>query len=352
MAHNIKIWSITNDDNLTEINRERLDFEGRLENWIEQDISILSDDYLIIGRQVPTLYNTFIDILGLDRKGDLVIIELKRDKTPRDTVAQVLDYASWVRDLSREEIISIANAYLKEKGPLESVFYRKFEENLPDVLNASHTMLVVASEIDASTDRIVHYLSDTHGLGINIAEFQHFKDKNTAEYLSRIFLIDPEVATSNVERVVSSKRKPNLTRTELEEIADQNGVKEFYTALVENLRVCFDGSRTTMSSLGFEGKNIEGVGKGVIFNLIPPESSKEQGLKFQVYSNRFTDYFKCDMQDLMNILPNERKDWAYDQSDISKLWVGYEGYFQSKDEVDIFINGMVKIVKIPNNTLP
>jgi len=38
MAHNIKIWSITNDDNLTEINRERLDFEGRLENWIEQDI--------------------------------------------------------------------------------------------------------------------------------------------------------------------------------------------------------------------------------------------------------------------------------------------------------------------------
>ena len=224
MAHNIRIWNITKENTLTELARERLDFEQRLEDWIEQDISILSDEFLVIGRQVPTLHNTFIDILALDRKGDLVIIELKRDKTPRDTIAQVLDYASWVRDLSREETIAIANSYLKDKGPIESAFSIKFHENLPDVLNASHTMLVVASEIDASTDRIVQYLSDAHGVGINIAEFQYFKDLDKNEFLSRVFLIDPEIATSNVERVGSSKRKPNLTRAELEEISELKGV--------------------------------------------------------------------------------------------------------------------------------
>lgn len=346
MVHNIKLWSITKNETLTEVNRGTLDFEERLENWIEQDISILSDDYLVIGRQVLTSYNTVIDILGMDRKGDLVIIELKRDKTPRDTVAQVLDYASWVKDLSREEIISIANSYLKEKGPLESAFYQKFHEELPDVLNTSHTMLVVASEIDASTDRIVKYLSDTYGVGINIAEFQYFKDKNNTEHLSRVFLIDPEIATSNVERVRSSKRKPNLTRAELEEMANNKGVKELYTPLVENLQECFDGSTTTMSSLGFYGKNIEGVGKGVIFNLLPPESSKESGLKFLIYYNRFTEYFGCDLQSLKDILPKDRKDWAYAQSDKSKLWVGYQGYFKSKEEVDVFIEGVKKI----NNT--
>ena len=39
--------------------------------------------------------------------GDLIIVELKRDKTPRDVVAQFLDYASWVGDLGFEEINKI-----------------------------------------------------------------------------------------------------------------------------------------------------------------------------------------------------------------------------------------------------
>lgn len=250
-----------------------------------------------------------------------------------------------VKKLSVSRIhCDIANSYLKEKGPLESAFHQKFHENLPDVLNASHTMLVVASEIDASTDRIVQYLSDTHGVGINIAEFQYFKDKNKNEYLSRVFLIDPDVAISNVERVRSSKRKPNLTRAELEEIAEQNGVRELYTTLVENLRELFDGSRTTLSSIGFEGKDIQGVGRGVIFNLIPPDSDKEKGLKYQIYSYRFADYFGCSIQDLLRILPSENKDWAYDQSNKSQQWVGYTGFFKSKDEVERFIGGISKIV--------
>jgi len=340
MAHNIKLWTILKDNTLTEVHRHKLDLEERLEDWIEQDISVLSDDYLIIGRQVPTVYNTVIDILCLDRNGDLAIIELKRDKTPRDTVAQVLDYASWVRDLSRDDVISIANAYLKEKGPIEKVFFQKFQENLPDVLNASHTMLVVASDIDASTDRIVQYLSETHGVGINIAEFQYFKDDKQFEYVSRVFLIDPETASSNVERVGASKRKPNLTREELEEIARQKGVEEFYTTLVVNLRQFFDGSRTTRSSIGFDGKNIGELGKGVIFNLLPPESTQEKGLKYQVYSHRFSDYFKCTIQDLTNILPENRQDWVYEQSDKGKLWLGYDGYFKTGKEVDTFLEGL------------
>lgn len=280
----------------------------------------------------------------LDRNGDLVIIELKRDKTPRDTVAQVLDYASWVRDLSRDDVISIANTYLKDKGPIETAFLQKFQENLPDVLNASHTMLVVASDIDASTDRIVQYLSETHGVGINIAEFQYFKDEKQVEYVSRVFLIDPETASSNVERVGASKRKPNLTREELEEIARQKGVEDFYTTLVANLRQFFDGSRTTRSSIGFDGKNIGELGKGVIFNLLPPESNPEKGLKYQVYSHRFSDYFKCTIQDLINILPKNRQDWVYEQSDKGKLWLGYDGYFKTAKEVETFLEGLRDLV--------
>lgn len=344
MAHDIKIWNISKDDTLTELNRSKLDFERRLEDWIEQDISILSDECLVIGRQVPTSFGTFIDILCLDRNGDLVVIELKRDKTPRDTVAQALDYASWVTDLSREDVISIADSYFGEKESLESIFERKFHITLPDVLNASHTILVVASYIDSSTDRIVKYLSDSHGVGINIAEFQYFKDNNEKEYLSRVFLIEPEVASSNVERVRTSKRKPNLTRAEIEEITTRNGVKNLYMNLEENLREYFDTSRTTMSSLGFEGKDIRDWGRGVIFNILPLESSKEEGLKFQVYSHRFANYFDCSIEELKSILPLGTGEWYYEQSNRDEMWVGFDGYFKTIEDVEKFLKGLEKIV--------
>ena len=50
---------------------------------------------LIIGRQVLTNLGSLIDLLGLDTFGNTVIIELKRGKTPRETVAQLLEYASF-----------------------------------------------------------------------------------------------------------------------------------------------------------------------------------------------------------------------------------------------------------------
>jgi len=50
MAHNIKLWMISKEKTLTEVHRHKLDLEERLEDWIEQDISILSDEYLLIGR--------------------------------------------------------------------------------------------------------------------------------------------------------------------------------------------------------------------------------------------------------------------------------------------------------------
>jgi RecB family endonuclease NucS len=55
----------------------------RIQSWLEKDISLISSDLLIIGREVETAYGGFIDLLCLDRNGDVVIVELKRDKTPR-----------------------------------------------------------------------------------------------------------------------------------------------------------------------------------------------------------------------------------------------------------------------------
>ena len=130
MPQDVKIWDITGENTLTELHTSKLEQEEILERWLERDISILSDDLLVIGRQVTTDFGGAMDLLCLDSSGDLVIVELKRDKTPRDITAQVLDYASWVQDLSNEAITDIADDYLGEKGPLEKAYRDRFGDPL------------------------------------------------------------------------------------------------------------------------------------------------------------------------------------------------------------------------------
>ena len=55
---------------------------------------MLDPDLLVIGRQVPTGFGGTVDLLCLDPTGALVVVELKKGKTPREVTAQALDYAS------------------------------------------------------------------------------------------------------------------------------------------------------------------------------------------------------------------------------------------------------------------
>ena len=79
--------------------------ESRLEDILASDIGLLNPGLLLIGRQVLAEFGKLIDLLALDAQGHVVVIELKRDKTPRDVVAQVLDYGSrvprWVATVAR-----------------------------------------------------------------------------------------------------------------------------------------------------------------------------------------------------------------------------------------------------------
>ena len=124
----IRIWEVTTDGSLSSIPNTQINSEEQLETWLEQDISIISSNYMVIGRQVTTDFGGVIDLLCLDSSGDIVVVELKRGKTPREVTAQALDYASWVTDLSHQRITEIANDYLPENKRLETAFQTTFGE--------------------------------------------------------------------------------------------------------------------------------------------------------------------------------------------------------------------------------
>lgn len=171
-----------------------------IEDWVANDPGLLSLDAIIIGRQVPTDHGKFIDLLALDRTGGVVIVELKKDKTPREIVAQVLDYASWVRTLTTPEIYEIADRH-HQGHRLATVFQEHFGDRIPERLNGTHSMLIVASELDAASRRIVEYLSEQYGVGINTAFFNVFEADGN-EWMTTDFLLDQAEVEERTERKV------------------------------------------------------------------------------------------------------------------------------------------------------
>ena len=172
--------------------------ESLLEEQIMQDVSILNRDWLLIGRQVRTGFGKLIDLLAVDANGTVIVIELKRDKTPRDVVAQAIDYASWVVTLADYQLIHIyqqfAECYGRTLVTLGEAFEATFGMALDSVtLNESHQLVVVATQLDASSERIINYLNEHAQLSINAMFFSAFEN-NGNRYLSRAWMIDPDRA--------------------------------------------------------------------------------------------------------------------------------------------------------------
>jgi len=182
----------------------RLEQEQRLEDWIAADPSILGTNIplAIIGRQVQTTFGGRVDLIAIDPDANCVVLELKRGRTPREIVAQVLDYGSWVKDLTYNDLEQIAQHWAKKS--LATIFQETFERTLPETVNADHSLIVVASELDESSERIISYLSQEHGLSINAVFFTFFREGNT-ELLGRAWLKDP---VETIERAGARKRAP------------------------------------------------------------------------------------------------------------------------------------------------
>ena len=76
---------------------------------------------------------------------------------------------------------------------------------MPDKINTSHNLVVVASELDDASERIINYLSsEDHRVSINAVFFKFFQDPS-GELVGRAWLMDP---AETKERSESRKHAP------------------------------------------------------------------------------------------------------------------------------------------------
>jgi len=204
MTTEIKAWEITN--NTLRPVESSLAIEGRtesldLEEWISTNPEIIGSGLEIIGRQVTTKSGP-LDLLAIDRTGDIIVIELKRDKLPRDVIAQAIDYASDIADWNIDKISEVCTKHTGKS--LDDLISEKF----PDVsiqnlnINEAQRIILVGFAIESSLERMINWLSDHYGVNINAIILKYIKTIQGDELLIRTAIISEEMEQSR-----TSKRK-------------------------------------------------------------------------------------------------------------------------------------------------
>lgn len=204
MASQIKSWQIV-DGKLVPL-QSSLVSDGKkerddLEQWIKSNPQILGDDIAVIGEQVQTSSGP-LDFLGIDNYGNTVIVELKRDRLPREALAQAIDYASDIAGWEIDRFREVCKAYTGQA--LEDFLQEKFEDiSLEDLaINQAQRLLLVGTAVEESLGRMIEWLSDSYNVGINVIVLNYAKTSQGDSILSRMVIIPEEV-----EKQKANKKK-------------------------------------------------------------------------------------------------------------------------------------------------
>jgi len=107
------------DNRISQISQKtfsELGFKERehLQEWIAYNPSVFGEELLIIQKEFANFDDTNerLDLLALDKNGNLVIIENKLDDSGKDVTWQSMKYASYCSGLTKENIKNIFQDYL------------------------------------------------------------------------------------------------------------------------------------------------------------------------------------------------------------------------------------------------
>lgn len=106
-----------------------LDERNHLQEWIAKEPSSLGEELLIIQKEFDGFSETRerLDLLALDKFGNLVVIENKLDDTGRDVTWQAIKYASYCSSLTKQDIVEIYQRFLGAISSAEEMLSEFFE---------------------------------------------------------------------------------------------------------------------------------------------------------------------------------------------------------------------------------
>ena len=151
---------------------ERVETEEMLEAVLVANPEMLMRGLTLVGRQVP-VETGFVDLLGIDEDGRLVVFELKREKLTRAAVAQILDYCTYLETLPDSEIGTLlaersGKDGIEKIGDFDEWYGNQRRESIRPI-----RMVLVGLGLEVSAHRMVSYLAD-RGVDIRLVTFHGY----------------------------------------------------------------------------------------------------------------------------------------------------------------------------------
>jgi hypothetical protein len=207
--------------------------EAVLEGWLETNPDGIVEDgkILIIGRQVVTNFGGFIDLVGIDRQGTDVVVELKRNRTPRDTLAQALEYASFAARLDTGQLEGILRSYLNDESLNLAEHHRAyFELGLDEAIafNKDQRVVIVGQRVTTEIRQTASFLR-SKGIKVTCVEFTFFRGEGGIRLLSQEIVVGNE---ADKPSQVASGSLPTVTEEAFLNSLDDNGKAVFSRILV------------------------------------------------------------------------------------------------------------------------
>ena len=277
----MKIFSIDPDDTFTEYSETPFESEHEehvLESWVESNPDLVLEDsgVLIIGRQVSTNLGGLIDLLGLDRQGDVVVIELKRDRTPRHVIAQALEYASYAARLDAGQLEEILRSYQNGESLSLAEHHRAHFELAADeavAFNKDQHIVIIGQQVTDQIRQTASYLN-SRGIVVTCVEFTYFEGDGDNRLMSQQIVVGKQL------------KKPTYLITNEQEFRnslDENGRALFARILELDKR---DSMHVIWGTRGFSLNVVLG-GTNVAFCFVyPPHSAYKQSLYTALHDSR------------------------------------------------------------------
>lgn len=301
---NLMIWNI-DTDKPQRLERSFIKLEGNLENWIEHDPSLLQPDLEIVGRQLQ-LDAGRLDLLAIDSVGRWVIIEIKRGKLHRETIAQALDYAASISEMSFEMLTKKVNTYLKPLGKsLEELLEIRGAESSPPTLK-NIIIFVAGTEREDGLERMARFLKGG-GYHINAVTFEVFENANGSRLILRELT---ELDTTPQKEVLSVKQEAITHENELKEansvealcaLAAKNGLGKEFQYLLDAAQSYNLYPRTYKHSIMFTPpKN-----RTRMLFTVWAKPSKTKRLQVYVGPSAFTEFYPINRIDAWRFLGSD-----------------------------------------------
>lgn len=108
-----------------------------IQEWIRQAPEILGEQLLVVSIEFDRFVNSSdrLDVLAIDRQGNIVVIELKRDAYAGYSDLQAVRYAAMVSSMTIENLIPYYNSYQKKYLNADNVSNEKSRTNIEEFVN-------------------------------------------------------------------------------------------------------------------------------------------------------------------------------------------------------------------------